>query len=329
MTDLIKCSRCQCKKLPDLFKVRANTGLRLKTCIQCCNRFKCSQCEYACCSNSDLKKHIKQVHDKIKDIECDKCKYKCSENSNLQKHIKQVHDKIKDIECDKCKYKCSSNSNLQMHIKMIHDKIKDFECDKCKYKCSSNSNLQMHIKQVHDKIKDFECDKCKYKCSSNSSLQMHIKQVHDKIKDFECDKCKYKCSRNSSLKKHIKVCTGSFRGSKGEKMVSDYLIENEYSFHYDCSHDNLLSIFGNKLRFDFIIMIGDEIKMVEYDGKQHTEPVCFGGISQQQAKENLKTLQQNDRIKDQYCIRNNISMLRISYIDRESIPVLLEEFLKC
>jgi hypothetical protein len=76
-------------------------------------------------------------------------------------------------------------------------------------------------------------------------------------------------------------------------------------------------------------MIGDEIKMVEFDGKQHTEPVCFGGISQQQAKENLKTLQQNDRIKDQYCIRNNISMLRISYIDRESIPVLLEEFLKC
>jgi hypothetical protein len=145
MTDIQKCSNCGCKKLLKFFKVRENTGKIYKTCISCCERFKCELCEYTCRSNWDLQKHIKMIHDKIKDYECDLCEYKCSQNSNLQQHIKIVHDKSKDYECDKCEFKCSINSHLQTHIKMVHYKIKDFECNECEFKCSSNSNLQKHI----------------------------------------------------------------------------------------------------------------------------------------------------------------------------------------
>ena len=117
MTDLIKCSACKCMKLLSLFSIRENTGIRLKTCISCRSKLSCDKCEYKCSKNSDLTKHIKQVHDKIKDIQCDKCEYKYSSNSNLKQHMKQVHDKIKDFQCDKCEYKCSFNGSLNQHIK--------------------------------------------------------------------------------------------------------------------------------------------------------------------------------------------------------------------
>jgi hypothetical protein len=143
--ELQKCSKCQCKKLLKFFKVKENTGKIYKTCIICCERFKCVLCEYKCALNSNLQKHIKAIHDKIKDYECDLCEYKCSDNGHLQTHIKAIHDKIKDYECEKCEYKCSDNGHLQTHIKQVHDKIKNFECDLCEYKCSKNGDLQRHI----------------------------------------------------------------------------------------------------------------------------------------------------------------------------------------
>ena len=108
-----KCARCHCDKLLKFYKIRGNTGKIYKTCISCCERFKCyfEDCKYTCASNGHLQRHIKAVHDKIKDFECDfeDCKYTCASNADLQSHIKRVHDKIKDFECDfeDCKYTCS------------------------------------------------------------------------------------------------------------------------------------------------------------------------------------------------------------------------------
>jgi len=44
---------------------------------------------------------------------------------------------------------------------------------------------------------------------------------------------------------------------------------------------------------------------IEYDGKQHFEPVCFGGISESQAKENLKNTRTMDKLKNKL-IKNHI-----------------------
>ena len=49
---------------------------------------------------------------------------------------------------------------------------------------------------------------------------------------------------------------------------------------------------------------------IEYDGIQHFEPIkLFGG-----EKEFLKT-QKKDRIKNEYCINNNIRLIRISNVN--------------
>jgi hypothetical protein len=50
--------------------------------------------------------------------------------------------------------------------------------------------------------------------------------------------------------------------------------------------------------------------IIEYDGIQHYEPVeLFGGIDEFE-KTKIK-----DKIKNEYCLKNNILLYRISYKD--------------
>ena len=44
---------------------------------------------------------------------CDKCLYTTNSKSHLTRHIKQVHDKIKNHKCDKCGFSTSTNSDLK------------------------------------------------------------------------------------------------------------------------------------------------------------------------------------------------------------------------
>ena len=329
----LKCKCCKCWVLKTGFI--NDKGRLLKSCYKCRerqrlnrekskNKFQCDKCDYKCFLNSNLKQHIKMVHDKIKDFECPQCDFKCSNNGNLKQHTKRVHDKIKDIECPQCDYKCFSNGHLTKHIKAVHDKIKDFQCDKCDFKCSNNSDLKRHIKTVHDKIKDFECPQCDYKCSNNSNLKQHIKTVHDKIKDFECPQCDYKCSQISNFNRHVKHCTSGRVGSSGEVKIKETLesmnIEYQYNTSYKVKDKNLL-------QWDFILTEYDTPIFIEYDGRQHFKPTTFGGISKERAIENFEKQKRHDEIKNNFCKENDYLLLRIKYTEFGDIPRILTKFI--
>ena len=111
-----KCSRCHSEMLEGFFN-RNRKGLLNKCCNNCLNRFKCLKCDMKFSQKIILQRHIKAIHDKIKDIECPKCDMKFTDKNNLHNHIKAIHDKIKDIECPKCDFKCSQKCQLQQHIK--------------------------------------------------------------------------------------------------------------------------------------------------------------------------------------------------------------------
>jgi len=59
------------------------------------------------------------------------------------------------------------------------------------------------------------------------------------------------------------------------------------------------------LRFDFYIPELNTI--VEYDGEQHFRPSTKFGL------EKFETLQQNDKIKNEYCLKKGIKLIRIHY----------------
>ncbi len=94
--------------------------------------------------------------------------------------------------------------------------------------------------------------------------------------------------------------------SKGEKEISVYLDNKSINYHREFKFDDCKNI--NSLKFDFYLP--DHNLCIEYDGKQHFESMdIFGGDIE------FEKRKINDRIKDDYCSKNKIRLIRISYSD--------------
>jgi len=107
------------------------------------NMFKCDRCSYETKRKSDLKQHVKQVHDKIKDHCCTQCDYKASRKGDLNRHVKMIHLKIKDKICSVCEKGFSRQDELKQHFKSAHNPNK---YDKCViYKITDLTNGNYYI----------------------------------------------------------------------------------------------------------------------------------------------------------------------------------------
>lgn len=96
-------------------------------------------------------------------------------------------------------------------------------------------------------------------------------------------------------------------GSRGELLVQETLEDNNIEFKKEYTFEDCVYI--NKLRFDFAVFKENTLLCcLEYDGIQHYEPIeYFGGL------ENFKKQQIRDNIKKEYCLNNNIPLLKIPY----------------
>ena len=106
--------------------------------------------------------------------------------------------------------------------------------------------------------------------------------------------------------------------STGEKTVSDWLednnIEHIKQYKVDGLKDKAL------LRYDFAVLDKDnEVSiLLEYDGRQHYEPVKrFGG------EEEFIRQKKSDRLKEDYAKENNLKLLRISHKQKNNINEIL------
>jgi hypothetical protein len=92
--------------------------------------------------------------------------------------------------------------------------------------------------------------------------------------------------------------------SKGVIQITNILKRLNINFIQEKTFDDCYHI--KKLPFDFYL--NDFNILIEFDGKQHFEPVeMFGGLN-----EYLK-LKINDEIKNNYCLNNIIKLIRIKY----------------
>lgn len=116
---------------------------------------------------------------------------------------------------------------------------------------------------------------------------------------FECDFSSARSGSSSGTKQSI-----------GERTIESILIELDIDFDtqhifYDCRSKN-----NRVLYFDFYLP--DYNCCIEYDGEQH----------QKGWKRDLNTLpaiQERDKIKDDYCIKHNIRLIRIPYTELNNL----------
>ena len=97
-----------------------------------------------------------------------------------------------------------------------------------------------------------------------------------------------------------------------------YLLET-YNIKYEMEKkfDSCISPKGNCLPFDFYLP--EYNRLIEYDGQQHFH-IAFG-----QDEEKLKTQQKYDIIKNDWCKKHNIKLIRIPYYQKE---ITIENLIK-
>jgi len=90
---------------------------------------KGSRCLFSTASSSISVQHQKRIHSKIKinykskDKSCKYCGFSARKFCLVERHIKSVHDEIKDLKCSDCLYTASLKYHLVQHKKAIHQKI--------------------------------------------------------------------------------------------------------------------------------------------------------------------------------------------------------------
>jgi len=104
--------------------------------------------------------------------------------------------------------------------------------------------------------------------------------------------------------------------SKGEKTIELYL----QSIKLDFETQKIFPECKYKLPLKFDFYIPQNNICIEFDGKQHFKSnEYFGG------ENNLKVQQIRDNIKNEYCLKNNIKLIRIPYYDINNIKIILDE----
>ena len=120
-------------------------------------------------------------------------------------------------------------------------------------------------------------------------------------------------SGNNLRQKYTQSC-GCIKKSIGEDIIKTILLNNNIPFKQEVKFDDLKD--KTFLRFDFAILDKNNtiIKLIEFDGKQHSDPK-----SSWYSEDLLK----HDKMKNEYCLKKGIPLLRISYKDIDKITLKL------
>lgn len=193
------------------------------------------------------------------------------------------------------------------------------------------------IQTAHDHVYGNGCKTCGYISNTNKSkfttdsFIEKAKQIHGSKYDygFVCynsikSEVRIKCYKHGIFEQtpndHLHKASGcpKCKSSKGEKSIHrllehlglDYIINHKF---HDCRNDK-----NNLLFFDIYLPAYNTV--IEYDGEQHFL-YRKTGYFKNKLEQNLK----NDLIKDEFCIKNNIKLIRIPYTEYVNIEKILRK----
>lgn len=157
--------------------------------------------------------------------------------------------------------------------------------------------------------------------ASNGNIFLFAKEIHTdsygRKGQFVLLDSNYKQCGKPFVAMLASVLHGNANGkamSIGESNFNNALQRLHLNFDTQYSFSDLVGDYGTKLRFDFAVFIQNKIICVELDGIQHFQPVNrFGG------KESFIRNKRYDTLKNEYCSKHNIPLIRIPYTEYNKI----------
>ena len=252
------------------------------------------------------------------------------ERNNL-KVIKYTSKYVIESKCNKCGYTLIDNyrnlsyRNLQCKYCELLSRSELVKNGDVKIEKIEGTYIYLICKNSHRYKQDRRnllagkyCQKCylNNKVIPKEVVIKKFKEIHGDYYQYSFDEFKnlhslvniicpkgHKFTQNISNHLQGKACP-ICRESIGERTISLYLSSKNLNFirqkkFKDC-------IYKTQLPFDFFL---PELNIaIEYDGLQHFQPLVFFG-----GEEEFKKLQIKDKIKTNYCLNNNIKLIRISH----------------
>ena len=133
-------------------------------------------------------------------------------------------------------------------------------------------------------------------------------------------KCKCKCGNVLEVATN-NLSTGNTKScgcvqSFGEREIIKLLQQHDINFSTQYTFPDLRGPKGGLLRFDFAIFYNNKLyELIEFDGRQHFE----GPDGKWKESYSLEDIQLRDNLKNEYCEKNNIKLIRISYKDLSNL----------
>lgn len=253
---------------------------------------------------------MKNPHDVVaKSSGCPYCNGNKHALYNEQWVIDNVPEKYEYISgytkmSEKCLFKCKECKTefLQFPSRLINEKIFGCNCSQTKKKTHED-----FLKELgEDCLSEYEI----LEEYINTDTAIQFKHI-DCGTIFKITPYRFIYRHN---KKYCPLCY--YKKSTGELLITQYLNKNKIDFQKEFIFPRL-----PLKRFDFYLPSYN--LCIEYDGEQHFHPVPFFG-----GEEEYKERQESDSIKNQFCLDNNIPLIRIPYYEQDSIEKILHEILK-
>lgn len=206
-----------------------------------------------------------------------------------------------------------SQLNSSKKIKSAGLSTADFN----KIKASYSAGEEVDLTLFNSKKKKNEKYLLELKEKNNSILPLEeYNGASTKIK-HKCKKCSYEWDLTPSHALSGGGCP-KCSNSYGEKSIINHLDKLNINYDFQKKFNDCKD--KKPLPFDFYLP--DYNKCIEYDGKQHFEPIEFFG-----GEKSFLITKRHDKIKDEYCENNGISLLRIPYYKYDKIEEELNNFL--
>lgn len=284
---------------------------------------------------------------KSKEIHGDKYDYSLVEYVNSSTKVKIICKEHNIFEQTPIKHttgrgcqKCGGTSRINTEKFII--KSKEIYGDKYDYSLTEYINSNTKVKIIYNGViyeqiannhlNGFNCENIKGLTQEEfilKSKEIHGDKYDYSLVDFNNVRDKVRIIFNGIIYEQLaylhlegKSPRGTeCKNSKGEQDIERYLIDNNIKYTRQYWYKDCRNILP--LPFDFYL---EELNiLIEYDGRQHFESVdIFGG------EEEFIKRKTNDEIKNNYCIKNRIPLLRISYLEDVDTKIsnYLELYLK-
>lgn len=305
---------------------------------------KCPSCSQNRITYDMLIKQMKDINNKIEIIspyiegylkKTEKIQYKCLLCENID--FMEIRTLLKNASC-KCQYKTNLKTQDE-YIKEVYNANSKVIVLSTYSGTENPIKFQCECGNIDEKsarllVKYPYCRKCK---SNKLKTTEEFKKEMSKINPYIIitgeyinaeTKINYICecgnthSSQPSLLLQGHRC-GHCAMSKPETDVVRILEDNDILYIHDYKFSDCK--YKNELKFDF--RLEDYGWIIEIDGKHHYEPVQFNGIDIDRATSRHKYTVKMDNIKNKYCVKNDIKLLRIPYWDFDKLDEIISKYI--